>query len=172
MILVSRSCPRYSRKSTSFRSAMLPSDTNFEKPMLMDRAQSRMAVAMAPDCDSMPTSYWNGAVSAKVAFIPIEVLMTPTEFGPTRRTPWRRASSTSSRSARAPSLPVSRKPAVMMTTARTPFSQHSRRTSRTAAAGTVRIARSGVSGRSSTDGYVGRPRIRPGFGFTAYSSPR
>src|SRR3990170_587729 len=87
---------------------MLPRDTNFEKPMLIDRAQSRIAVATAPDWENMPTSYWRGAVSAKVAFMPTAVLMIPTELGPTSRMPWRRARLTSSSSAARPARPVER----------------------------------------------------------------
>ena len=54
---------------------------------------------------------------ANVAFIETSgaVLTTPMQFGPTRRMPCRRASVTSSRSAVAPSAPVSANPALITT---------------------------------------------------------
>ena len=83
---------------------------------------------------------------------PVPVFTTPMQFGPIMRMPWRRACSTSWRSALAPSGPVSPKPAEITTSPPTRFLAHSSITPETAAAGTTITARSTSSGMSTTDG--------------------
>ena len=112
-----------------------------------------------PLCESIPTLPPGGMSLAKVAFTAASgaVLITPRQFGPTRRMPVARQIPTSSRWAAAPSSPTSAKPAVSTSSARTPRAPQARATSRTPAFGTAITASSTGSGRSATEGTEGSP---------------
>jgi hypothetical protein len=94
----------------------------------------------------------SGMPAAKLALRALAVLITPRQFGPTTRMPYRWAISITSRSNWRPSAPVSRKPAVIMMAAPTPFSPQSSITPATTLLGTTITARSTGSGTSVTRG--------------------
>ncbi len=79
-------------------SALLPIETNEEKPSERAVAMLMTASPRAPDCDMKATRPSGGYAWANVPFILTSgsVLMTPMQFGPTSRIPWARHSSTSS----------------------------------------------------------------------------
>ncbi len=108
---------------------------------------------------------------AKVALSLAKGLITPKQFGPTKRTLPRRASASVSCSSCAPAAPISLKPAEMMTAPPTPASPHSRMTPGTVAAGVTTTARSSLPGASVSEGYVGTPNTSRRCGFTPQSAP-
>src|SRR5262245_59593041 len=93
---------------------------------------------------------------ANVAFKPADGIITPRQFGPIRRISPRRASIAFSSSL--PKLPVSLKPAEMITAPGTPAAAHSPITSGTVTAGVAMIARSTAAGTSAIFGKALTPR--------------
>src|SRR5215467_6593170 len=158
--------------SPKSRSPEPPSDTMLEKPIRFGVAQSSIAVHTAPDWDTRPSDPGSAAPRAKVAFSPSAGRAMPRQLGPTRRTPQRRAFSSSARSSFAPSAPTSEKPAVITTAERTPAFPHSSITSGTVLAGVATTARSTRAGILATEGKQGTPLTAGYFGLTAYSAPR
>ena len=61
---VSMSFPRYVSNDSSWISDLLPSDINAEKPRPDDSAQSVIATAIAPDCETKATDPFSGNPSA------------------------------------------------------------------------------------------------------------
>jgi hypothetical protein len=92
---VRSSCSQYWRRSLALTSALLPSETNVETARPSSPIVSRIAVPRVPDWDRKATPPGSGSTGAKVARIATRgaVLITPMQFGPMRRRPWRRASS-------------------------------------------------------------------------------
>ena len=124
------------------------------KPTPRSWATFRIATPSAPDWLTKPSEPGRAGVGAKVAFRlkAGSVLITPMQLGPIMRTPARRTVSRSNRSWRAPSSPVSEKPAVITTRPRTPRAMHSSTTPWTSGRGTRMTARSTGSGMAATDG--------------------
>ena len=89
--------------------------------------------------------------AAKVAFRLVADEAMPRQLGPIRRAPCARTSASSSSCLRAPSLPVSAKPAEMITSACTPLRSASSAAPSTAAAGKLITARSTSSGISAIE---------------------
>ena len=81
--------------SDSSSTALLPRLMNLEKPMFSPRAQSRMAVHSAPDCEKKAMLPAGGVPAAKVALSPVPVLLRPRQLGPSSAMPWRLAMSVS-----------------------------------------------------------------------------
>ena len=147
------------RRSLPERSALLPTETNDERPIPSSRECSSSAIPKPPLWESIPTLPRGGMSEAKVALSIASgaVLITPRQFGPTRRMPLARQISISSRCARAPCSPTSANPAVRTTSARTPSSPQARATSRTPSIGSATIASSTGSGKSATLARAGIP---------------
>ena len=135
---------QYSMRSLPEMSVLFPIEANIATPRPRSEASARIASPRAPDWDTNPTFPRAGAVAAKVAFRRTcgSVLITPMQFGPTIRIPYRRSFTLISASRPAPSAPTSLNPAVITTSPRTPFRPHSSTTSRTRSRGTVITARS------------------------------
>ena len=119
--------------------------------MLRSRAQSRMAVQMAPDWLKRAIRPGLAIDEAKLAFRPVGGLMIPRQFGPTMRILPRAMSRIRFSSAR-PSAPSSEKPAEMMIAARMSLSTHCSIIPGTVDAGVAMTARSTFSGVSFNDG--------------------
>jgi len=139
-------------------SSIEPSETIALKPTSSSAAQSRIAVRSAPDWDTKPTRPGLAIPAANVAFIPSTGFITPRQFGPTTRIPWRRAAARTSRSSSTPAAPTSLNPALMMITPRTPAAPHSSTSPGADLAGVTMTARSTVSPIAPIDGYALTPR--------------
>ncbi len=139
--------------SATSTSAMSPSETTLEKPILRSTAQSSTAEASAPDCDRKASLPGCGAMCAKEALRPMPGTNMPRLFGPRMRSicglaassiSWRR--------------PLSRvRPAVSTMAARVPRSPSSAMTAGTAWAGVATIARSGAAGSEAMSSKQGSP---------------
>ena len=90
--------------------------------------------------------------AANVAFIRSIGFMTPRQFGPTTRMPYRRAASSTCDSSAAPSSPTSLNPALMMITPRTPAAPQSATSWGAVFAGVTMTARSTGSPIAAIDG--------------------
>src|SRR5215218_6301429 len=134
-------------------------------------AQSRIAVSRAPDWLTNPTRPGFAIPAAKVAFIPSMGFMTPRQFGPTTRIPYRWAAWSTWRSSSTPSGPTSLNPALMTITPRTPASPHSVMSLGTVFAVVTMTARSTGSPIARTDAYALTQRIAGRVGFTGYTVP-
>src|SRR6185503_5086517 len=119
---VAGSSYQYASRSLPLTSALLPSDTNVEMPSPPRAACSRIATPTAPDWDATANPPGGGIDGANVAVSRTSgsVLITPRQFGPTRRRAWDRATRTTLACAAAPSAPISPSPDVSTTAARTP----------------------------------------------------
>ena len=95
----------------------------------------------------------------------------PAVLGPSTRIPLSAMMRSISRWISAPPLSNSAKPPADTTACRVPRAAQSASAWGQAAAGTMITARSGVSGRSPTEGYTGRPRISWAWGLTRYRRP-
>ncbi len=149
---VSVSLYRYSMKSHSSRTALLPMDTILLNPTFAAFDQSITANAKAPDWLKNAILPFVGTDLPKVAFKPTCVFNSPTQFGPTRFKSYLSLIRISSDSSTAPSRPASLKPAEITTTFEIPFSPHCSITSGTLTAGTATTARSTVSSSSKIEG--------------------
>ena len=127
----------------------------------------------APLCERNPTLPSGGHAAAKVPFIAIsgEVFTTPMQFGPTRRIPAARQTSSSSAWRARPSAPLSPNPAEITTSPCTPFSPHAFAMSTTYAAGTATNATSTGPGTSAIVAYAGTPCTASAVAFTGYTTP-
>jgi hypothetical protein len=110
---------------------------------------------------------------ANVAFIMTSgvALMTPMQFGPIMRIPYRRTTATRSCSRLRPSSPSSLNPALMTMSPRTPASPHSVATSITRSLGTTTTARSTGSAILLTDDTAATEHTDRALGFTGYTDP-
>ena len=111
---------RKSRTSPKSTSAAPPRETTLEKPRSALTAQSRIAPQIAPDCETSASLPGRAGVRAKVASSPLSVRMRPMQFGPSRRTPPRRAALSIAASCARPCGPASPKPLLSTTAARMP----------------------------------------------------
>ena len=93
------------------------------------------------------------------------------QFGPTRRMPAARHTSSRSDWRARPSAPLSPNPADITTRPCTPFSPHAVAMSITEAAGTAMKATSTGPGTSAIDAYAGTPCTASAVGFTGYTTP-
>jgi hypothetical protein len=167
------SCSQYSSRSLPDRSALLPTDTNDDSPTPSLPAASMIAIPSPPLCDKKPDLPGIALGGANVALrrTSAAVLSTPRQLGPTNRIPASRHTPTSSRCRRAPSAPISLKPAEMTSSARTPTEPHSRATGTTCSAGTTTTARSTGPGIWVTERYAGRDWTTSARLLTAYTRP-
>ena len=129
-------------------SALLPSDTNCEKPSPTSRAASSIATPRAPEWEANATEPGSAGAGVNDASMRTSgsVLITPMQLGPTIRTPAARTRPSTARSNAAPASPPSRKPAVITTRPPTPTARHSSIEAGTASRGTITTARSGGPG--------------------------
>ena len=104
----------------------------------------------APDCDTRPRPPSRAGVRAKVALSPTSVRISPREFGPSTRTPWRFAAATSSAWSERPPSPASPKPLESTTAALMPALPASSITPGTEAAGVTITARSTLRGSAES----------------------
>ena len=105
-------------KSTTPRSAWLPTETNRDTPRprsAMRPARSRARLPLWLSTATSPAGSRAGA-----SWRPVAVSTTPRQLGPTSTAPASRAIARPSASSRAPSAPVSESPAVIATIARAP----------------------------------------------------
>ncbi len=159
------SLPMESMISVSEMSVLLPRLTNFEKPIFSPRAQSSIATHRAPDCEKKPIWPSGGIPAAKDALSELAVSISPRQLGPIIRIPNFLARVASASSRRAPSGPISLKPAAIITTESTFFLPHCSTTFKTAGAGRAIMARSMSAGTEVRSGYALRPKISWAFGF-------
>ncbi len=144
---------QYCTMSLPETSALLPAETNSERPIPSLSARSMTATPSAPDWDQNPIRpgiAWYGA-NCPLRFTLGSVLMIPIQFGPIMRMPDSLQTRTSSCCSAAPSAPVSAKPDEITTRAWTPFWAHSFATVTTALAGTTMKARSTGPGHFSME---------------------
>ena len=155
------------------RSALLPTDTNDERPTPRRPAASMIAIPRPPLCERNPTRPGIAGCGANVALSRTSgcVLSTPRQLGPISLIPELRQISTSSRWRCAPSTPASAKPAEMTRSERTPALAHSRATSTTFAAGTTTTPRSTVPGTSRIVWCAGSDWTTSAWALTAYTAP-
>ena len=171
MTRVSGSFAAASRTSDSVRSAWLPSVAKNEKPSRRARAQSRIAVASAPECERNAMPPASGMPGAKVALSRREGRIQPRQFGPSTRMGCPRSQARSSASRARPASPASRNPAEITTAPRTPLATHSFKAGRTAGAGTAITARSTGPSIARSDGVAGNPWTTSARGFTGQMRP-
>src|SRR3989344_2191817 len=171
MTEVSSSFAKYSSKSISDKSALLPRLINFENPTLTPIAQSSIAVHNAPDCEKNAILPLGGIPFANDALSIEFVSISPRQFGPRSLMPSPFAFKAISFSSLAPSAPVSLKPADMIMTALIFFLAQSSSTGGINFGGITTIARSISEFMPSKDGKVLSPRISEAFGFTANILP-
>ena len=151
-----------SPKSTSMAS---PSDTSCEKPMPRPRAQSSMADATDPDCETKASVPAAAPVCAKLALRPACGASTPSAPGPTMRSRWLRAAVSMACSC------ASSRPALSTIAALVPARPSWSMRPGTAAGGVQTTASSGAAGRLATSGQQRAVPTLPCFGFTAYKAP-
>src|SRR3989338_273287 len=171
MTEVSSSFAKYSSKSISDKSALLPRLINFENPTLTPIAQSSIAVHNAPDCEKNAILPLGGIPFANDALSIEFVSISPRQFGPRSLMPSPFAFKAISFSSLAPSAPVSLKPADMIMTALIFFLAQSSSTGGINFGGITTIARSIAESIFPRDGNVLSPRISEAFGFTANILP-
>ncbi len=82
----------------------MPVEITLEKPTALTRAQSRMAVHSAPDCEMSPIDPGRALPALNVPLKRMSVRMTPRQFGPTKRRLKRRALVSTSRSRATPAV--------------------------------------------------------------------
>ena len=162
-----------SSRSLPETSALLPSEMNAWTPSPSSRATSSRAIPTPPDCEATARPPGGGTVSENVALRRMagSLVITPRQFGPTRRMLFSRATRTISRCMAAPSGPSSASPDEMTTTAETPASAASWTAARTRAAGTATIARSTCAGTRVSRGKAGIPSIEETSGWTTDTAP-
>ena len=116
-LVASSSAHRRSR-SLPLTSALLPIDTNDEMPAPRRSASAAMAIPTPPDWEAMAMPPGRKRWLVYVALRPHAVDTTPSELGPTRRMPWRRAAASTCSCMAAPATPASANPAVTTTALR------------------------------------------------------
>jgi hypothetical protein len=89
---VRSSTDQYATISFPEMSALLPTETNEDRPSPSSAAYCMTASPSAPDCDEKPTRPAGGYTLAKVPFSRTfsAVLTIPMQFGPIRRMPYER----------------------------------------------------------------------------------
>ena len=102
---VSSSSSQYSSRSLDETSALLPIETNDENPRPRALAASSRASPRAPLWEAKPIGPGGNDSRANVALTPAAATASPRQFGPSRRAPWERTSSSSRSWRSAPSLP-------------------------------------------------------------------
>ena len=132
---------------------MSPREATHEKPMPRAWAQSSTAVATAPDWATKAISPAFGVTGAKLALRPRRGARRPMQLGPSTRSRWGRAASSSAFWSSPPRCEASSaNPALITTAARVPRAPSSATRPGTLAAGVAITARSGASGRLATSG--------------------
>ena len=139
------------------RSAWLPRVAKSEKPSRRSRAQSRMAVASAPECETNAMPPASGIPGANEALSRRAGRIQPRQLGPSTRMGWLASHVRSSASRACPSGPASRNPAEITTAPPTPLATHSLSAGSTAGAGTAITARSTGPSIASRDAAAGSP---------------
>ena len=152
-------------------SALLPMDTNADRPIPRDTLASRSASPSAPLCEENPMFPGTGDREANVAFSRTAVDEIPRQFGPSNRAPCARTRARRSRWRSSPSEPTSANPAEITQIARMPTSSADRTASRTASAGTHTTARSTSSGTSPMEPYPRTPATGSALRLTGYAAP-
>ena len=104
-------------------SALLPIETNADRPRPRDSDASSSASPRAPLCDEKPMLPAGAERAAKVAFRLGPATASPRQFGPISRAPCARTAARSCSCRLTPSLPISANPAEMTTRARTPLAE-------------------------------------------------
>jgi len=137
--------------SSSSISALLPMLKTLEKPIFWASAVSKTPVMRAPDWEMRPMDPGSG-MAPKLALSLADVLATPRQLGPRKRTPAARARPTVCSSSAKPAGPVSLKPAEMTTAAWVPLSPRAPIASGTSGAGRTITARSGALGSEAMSG--------------------
>ncbi len=148
---MSSSSSHHSSRSFDETSALLPIDTNAEKPSPRSDAFSSSARPSAPLCEENAIRPAGSARGANVALRPSAGTAMPRQFGPTRRAPCARTSASSRSWRSTPSEPISAKPAEMTQSAETPSRSTCSAASSTSAPGRQITARSIGSGISSIE---------------------
>gem|GEM_PF-5583188 len=132
---------------------MSPRETQCEKPIRREVAQSSTAVNTAPDWATKARLPARGGTWAKLALRATPGTITPRQLGPMMRSRWgRAAASIASVRARPAAEPPSPNPAVMTTAALQPRRPSSSTRPGTVSGGVAMTARSGVRGREATSG--------------------
>ena len=157
--------------SASSSTALLPRDTNLEKPMFAPSAQSRMATHSAPLCEKKAMEPGLGWPAAKDAFTPAEGFIIPRQLGPSSAILFALHSSMIRCSRSYPSLSTSLNPAVMTMADFAPRSARASMEGTTNRGGTDMTARSSPRGRSAISVTTASPSISPPLGFTGKSFP-
>ena len=143
-----------SPKSTS---ALSPSETKCENPMLRLFAQSNMAVASAPDCVTKASLPGKALPGEKLAFSDTPVTKAPMQFGPNTRSKCGRAAASMFCSRVRPLAVMAFKPALSTMAARVPLCPSADSSSGTVSAGVQMTAKSGAKGNEFTSGQAGSP---------------
>ncbi len=168
---VESSSSHHSSRSLVDTSALLPIETNAERPRPRDSDASSNARPSAPDWEEKPMFPAGAVRAANVALRLGPDTATPRQLGPMRRAPCERTNESSRSWRAAPSLPISANPAEMTTSARTPRRRACSAASSTATAGSVITARSTASGISSIVRYPRTPATGSPSRFTGYAAP-
>ncbi len=173
--MVSGSSPRARSMSASPRRALPPRLTNLANPRPRPAACSSTHAHMAPDCEKKETPPFAGRAAGKPIWISLEVLMSPSESGPSSRMPASTAARVSSRSEKKPRRPWSGGPLASATAARTPRRSRSSNSAASRSRGRQSTASSTPSGSSSapakgTSSGI-RPPPTPAAGLTAWTPP-
>jgi len=143
-------------------------EMNFEKPKSRSAAKSRTAVQSAPLWEMKEMLPQAGILREKLAFrlTSGRGLITPRQFGPTRRTLASLQRETIRFSISSPSPPTSRNPAETITIPLTPFSIASCTAPPQSFGGRMMMARSTLSAIALIEGNVFTLRIDLALGFT------
>ncbi len=168
---VSGSSSQNSSRSFDETSALLPIDTNADRPRPRCSDCSSSARPSAPLCDEKATRPAGNARRANVALRRFPVDAMPRQFGPIRRAPWARTSASSSSWRATPSVPVSANPAETTHSARIPARSAERAASITCSPGTQITASSTGSGISPTEVNAWMPPTGAPARLTGYAVP-
>ena len=164
MLFVSRSSARYSSTSPKSTSRASPSDTTVENPIRCAAAQSSAVAQIAPDWDTRPSDPGIAPPFVKVASSRAPGRISPTLFGPTRRSPPRAASARSARVARSSAPPraaVAPETPTGITAPPTPRSAQARTMAGSASTGDAMMARSTSPSTSASEAQERTPGRGP-----------
>ncbi len=171
MRLVSGSSSQYSSRSFDETSALLPIETNDERPSPRPSAASRSASPSAPLWDETATFPGGSALGPNVAFSRAADTAMPRQLGPTSLAPCARVTASNSSCLRSPSAPTSAKPAEITQSAFVPARSASSAASSTCSPATQITARSIESSISAIDWYARTPATGSPLRLTGYAMP-
>ena len=158
MTFVSGSRPKYSRKSTSSRSSLLPMLANLAMPTFSSVIRFQSISPTPPLCEMIDSPPLGGLKDGtKGRHNPFAVLATVTPFGPTNRMPYCRAFCNTNSESFFPSSPDSLNPPDGMAMRFTPARPQESMTSGISLAGIIIKTRSGTTGRSCMSLYILMP---------------